>query len=105
PKILEESPSCSDDYQYCCDVLCLLEAETQVFDLINQFAQKHSLKPTKTQSINVPSRTKPEKLDVELKVNFTGQGKKLDLADSEEIIRLLKSEAKVNSVSWQLLST
>jgi len=105
PNILEESPLSADDYQYCCDVLCLLEAETQVFDLINQFAQKHSLKPIKTQSINIPSQTKPEELDVEIKVNFTGQGKKLNFSDSEEIIRLLKGEAKVNSVSWQLLST
>jgi putative Mg2+ transporter-C (MgtC) family protein len=103
--ILKESPLSIDDYQYCCDILCLLETETQVLDLINQFAQKHSLSPTKTQSINVPSQTKPEEMDVELKVNFIGQGKKLDLSDSEEIIRLLKSEAKVNSVSWQLLST
>jgi putative Mg2+ transporter-C (MgtC) family protein len=105
PNLLEESSLSTAEYQYCCDVVCLLEAETQVFDLINQFALKHSLKPTKTQSINIPSKTKPEELDVEIKVNFTGQVKKLNLSDSEEIIRLLKSEAKANSVSWQLLSS
>jgi putative Mg2+ transporter-C (MgtC) family protein len=108
PSLLEESSLSSEslnDYQYCCDVLCLLEAETQVFDLINQFAQKHSLKSIKTQSLNIPSQTQTDELAVEIKVNFTGQGKKLDLSDSEEIIRLLKSDGKVNSVSWQLLST
>jgi putative Mg2+ transporter-C (MgtC) family protein len=93
-----------NNHEYCCYLICLSATEAKVFEIISQFARKHNLTLIGIQSKNAPNKTKFGELEVEIKFNFTAQGKELALSDSEEIIRLLKSEAKVNSVIWELLS-
>ncbi|MEN9519009.1 MAG: hypothetical protein RLZZ381_1597 [Cyanobacteriota bacterium] len=92
------------NYEYCCYLICLSTTEAQVFEIINQFAQKHNLTLIGIQSKNSLNKTKSGELEVELKFNFIAHGKELGLSDSEEIIKLLKTEAEVNSVIWELLS-
>jgi putative Mg2+ transporter-C (MgtC) family protein len=103
PKTLDLAPPKPDDYAYCCELRCFPASEDQVLDLIKQFAKKHDLTVVKIQSKNVLSEIELGDVETEIKINFTGQDKKLDLVDSEKIIRLLKTEAKASSVSWQLL--
>jgi putative Mg2+ transporter-C (MgtC) family protein len=105
PKTLDLAPIKPDSYHYCCELLCFSATEHQAFDLIKQFAKKHDLTVVKMQSKNVLSEIELGEVETEIKINFTGQGKKINVADSEEMIRLLKIEAKASSVSWQLLST
>lgn len=95
----------SRNYQYYCELLCFSESEAQVLEIISHFARKHDLTLIKMQSKNVLSQIEPGELEIEIKVNFSSQGNELGLSDSEEIIRLLKTEAKVSSVSWQISST
>ncbi|MFM2313994.1 MAG: hypothetical protein RLZZ04_3270 [Cyanobacteriota bacterium] len=90
-------------YQYCCDVICFAENETQVFELINQFARVHNLNLMRMESKSVLSRTKSERLEIKIKVNFTTKNRGLHKSNLGEIIKLLKTRAKVNSVSLQLL--
>jgi putative Mg2+ transporter-C (MgtC) family protein len=90
-------------YRYCCDVLCFAENETQVFELINQFARVHNLTLMRMESKNVLSKTKSERLEIEIKINFTAKNRGLHKSNLEEIIKLLKTKAKVNSISLELL--
>jgi putative Mg2+ transporter-C (MgtC) family protein len=90
-------------YQYCFNVLCFAENETQIFELINQFARAHNLTLMRMESRNVLSQT-TERQEIEIKVNFTAKNRRLHKFNLEEIIKLLKTKAKVNSVSLQLLS-
>jgi putative Mg2+ transporter-C (MgtC) family protein len=105
PKPLDSAPIKPDSYHYCCELLCFSATEDQAIKLINRFAKKHDLTVVKMQSKNVLSEIELGEVEAEIKINFTGQGKKIDLADSEEMIRLLKTQANASSVSWQLLST
>jgi putative Mg2+ transporter-C (MgtC) family protein len=93
-----------NNYEYCCYLICLSATEAKVFEIISQFARKHNLTLIGIQSKNALNKTKSGEVEVEIKFNFTAQGNELGLSDSEEIIRLLKTEAKVNSVIWELLS-
>ncbi len=95
----------SRNYQYYCELLCFSENEVQVLEVISHFARKHDLTLIKMQSKNVLSEIEPGELEIEIKVDFSSQGNELGLSDSEEIIRLLKTEAKVSSVTWQISST
>jgi putative Mg2+ transporter-C (MgtC) family protein len=90
--------------QYCFNVICFAENETQVFELINQFARVHNLILMRMESKNVLTETKSERLEIEIKVNFTSKNRGLNKSNLEEIIKLLKTKAKVNSISLQLLS-
>ena len=92
-----------NDYQYCCNVLCFAENEILVFELINQFVRVHNLTLMGMKSKNVLSKTKSERLEIEIKVNFTAKNRGLHKSNLEEIIKLLKTKAKVNSISLQLL--
>lgn len=94
----------NDDDYYCCDVLCFAENETQVLELINQFARVHNLTLMRMQSKNILSKIKSGRLEIEIKVNFTAKNRGLHKSNLEEIIKLLKTKAKVNSVSCRLLS-
>jgi putative Mg2+ transporter-C (MgtC) family protein len=91
-------------YRYCCNMLCFKENETQVFELINQFARVHNLTLMRMQSKNVLSKIKSERLEIEIKVNFMAKNRGLHKSNLEEMIKLLKTKAKVNSISCQLLS-
>jgi putative Mg2+ transporter-C (MgtC) family protein len=90
-------------YQYCCNVFCFAENEILVFELINQFVRVHNLTLMRMQSKNVLSKTKSKRLEIEIKVNFTAKNRGLHKSNLEEIIKLLKTKAKVNSISLQLL--
>ncbi|MEN9871799.1 MAG: hypothetical protein RLZZ171_2791, partial [Cyanobacteriota bacterium] len=90
-------------YQYCCNVLCFAENKILVFELINQFVRVHNLTLMRMQSKNVLSKTKSKRLEIEIKVNFTAKNRGLHKSNLEEIIKLLKTKAKVNSISLQLL--
>jgi putative Mg2+ transporter-C (MgtC) family protein len=92
------------NYYYCCDVLCFAEHETQVLELINQFARVHNLTLMRMQSKNILRKIKSGRLEIEIKVNFTAKNRGLHKSNLEEIIKLLKTKAKVNSVSCRLLS-
>lgn len=87
--------------QYSCHLVCFPEKESKVFELLVKFARERQLSLVGMQSKNVASQTKPGESEVEIQVNFTNQGDRLDLLDSEEIIRLLKTQAQVSSVNWQ----
>jgi putative Mg2+ transporter-C (MgtC) family protein len=90
-------------YRYGCDVLCFAENETKVFELINHFAKVHNLILMKMESKSILSKTKSERLEIEIKVNFTVKNRGLHKSNLAEIIKLLKTKAKVNSISLQLL--
>jgi putative Mg2+ transporter-C (MgtC) family protein len=98
-------PVSPPNYQYCCELLCFESTETKAINLIIQFGRKHNLTLIGIQNKKVLSEIKPLELMTQLKFNFTSQGNKLDLSNSEEIIRQLKTEAKLDWISWQLLST
>jgi putative Mg2+ transporter-C (MgtC) family protein len=90
-------------YQYCCNVLCFAENEILVFELINQFVKVHNLTLMRMKSKNVLSKIKSERVEIEIKVNFTAKNRGLHKSNLEELIKLLKTKAKVNSISLQLL--
>ncbi|NJO96173.1 MAG: MgtC/SapB family protein [Pleurocapsa sp. CRU_1_2] len=92
------------DYQYCCAVLCCAENETKVLELINQFARIHNLTLMRMQTKNILSENKPGRLDLEINVSFASKNRWLVQSNLQEITTLLKTQAKVNSVSWRLLS-
>ena len=85
-----------------CRIFCFLEGESKVFELLIKFAKEHNLTLIGVESRNVKSEIQPGELEVEMKIDFTNQGDRLNLLDSEEIVRLLKAEAQVNSIKWQL---
>ena len=87
--------------QYSCHLVCFPEWEYKVFELLVKFARERQLSLVGMQSKNIASETKPGESEVEIKVDFTNQGDCLDLLDSKEIIRLLKTQAQVSSVNWQ----
>jgi putative Mg2+ transporter-C (MgtC) family protein len=90
-------------HQYCCNVLCFAENEILVFELINKFIRVHNLTLMRMESKNVLSKTKSKRLEIEIKVNFTAKNRGLHKSNLEELIKLLKTKAKVNSISLQLL--
>lgn len=85
-------------------IVCFPERESRVFELLIEFAKKHELTMVGMESKNVPSQTKPEELEVEIAINFTNKGDRFDLADSQEIVKLLKTEAQANSVKWKFVT-
>jgi putative Mg2+ transporter-C (MgtC) family protein len=91
-------------YQYCCNVICFAENEIQVFELINQFVRVHNLTLMRMQSKNVLRQTKSGRPEIEIQVNFSAKNRRLHKSNLEEIIKLLKTKAQVNSISWRLLS-
>jgi putative Mg2+ transporter-C (MgtC) family protein len=93
------------NHDYCFDVLCFEENEIEVFELINQFARVHNLTLMRMQSKNVASKTKSGRLEIKIKVSFTAKNRRLHKSNLEEIMKLLKTKAKVNSISCQLLSS
>ncbi|MEN9520355.1 MAG: hypothetical protein RLZZ381_2943 [Cyanobacteriota bacterium] len=93
------------NHHYCCDVLCFEENEIEVFELINQFARVHNLTLIRMQSKHAPSTTKSGRPEIKIKVNFTAKNRRLHKSNLEEIMKLMKTKAKVNSISCQLLSS
>lgn len=89
--------------QYSCHLFCTLEAEAKVLKLMTNFARERKLIMASVQSRNIEQQAKPGEMEVEIKAKFTSQDTKSNLLDSEDIIRLLKTETEVNSISWQLL--
>jgi len=93
--------STGQTHQCSCHIVCLLEGEPRVFELLIKFAKEHNLTLIGMESKNVRSEIKPGKLEVKMEIDFSNQGNRLNLLDSEEIVRLLKTEAQVNSIKWQ----
>ena len=91
----------SQTHQCGCRIVCFLEGEPKVFELLIKFAQEHDLTLIGMESKNIKSEIQPGELEVEIKIDFFNQGDRLDLLDSEEIVRLLKTKAQVNSIKWQ----
>ena len=88
--------------RYYCDVVCFPETEAKALELIGKFARERRLVLVGMQSKNVPSKIQPGELEVEIKINLASQGSQIDLADYQEIVRLLKTEAQAKLVNWQL---
>ena len=88
-------------YKCSCHITCLLKGEPKVFELLFKFAKERKLIPLSVQSKNINSEIKPEKLEVKIEIDFMYRENRFNLLDSEEIVRLLKTEAHVNSVNWQ----
>lgn len=95
--------SISNPLHYSCHLFCSLDSETEVLKLMMNFARERKLMIASVQSRNIEQETKLGDTKVEIKANFTAQSAESNLLDSEEIIRMLKSQAKVSSISWQLL--
>ena len=88
-------------YKCSCCITCLPEGESKVFELLFKFGKERKLVPLSVQSKNINSEIKPGKLEVKIDIDFMYQDDRFNLLDSEEIVRLLKTEAHVNSVNWQ----
>lgn len=94
-------------HQYTCHLFCLPEVETKVLALMVKFARERNLVLVGIQSKNIEnidSEANQEELKVEIKANFEAQDYQAKLEDLEEMVRLLKTEVKVYSIAWQLLS-
>ncbi len=100
-KFSPSEDSISQTHQCSCRIVCFLEGEPKVFELLIKFAQQHDLTLIGMESKNIKSEIQPGELEVEIKIDFFNQGDRLDLLDSEEIVRLLKTKAQVNSIKWQ----
>jgi putative Mg2+ transporter-C (MgtC) family protein len=87
--------------QYSCHIVCLPEGKSKVFELLVKFAKERKLTLVEMQSKNILSETNPGEIEVEIKIKFNFSGNQLDLLDSEEISRLLKTEAQVSSINLQ----
>ena len=94
----------SNSNQYSCHLRCLPEVETKVLTLIVKFARERNLIVVGMQSRNIDAGVKSKEMQVEINANFKSQDIQVRLEDLEEIVRLLKAEAKVTSIAWQLLS-
>ena len=88
-------------YRCSCYITCLPEGESKVFELLVRFAKERELIPLSVQSKNINSEIKPEKLEVKIEIDFMYRDVGFNLLDSQEIVRLLKTEAWVNSVNWK----
>ena len=88
--------------QYSCHLVCFPEAEVKVLKLVMEFARERRLTIAALESKNL-DRQGEEK--IEIRVNFTSQNSQAGLSDPEEIIGLIKTKAKVISVSWRSQST
>jgi putative Mg2+ transporter-C (MgtC) family protein len=93
--------SLSQTQQCSFHIVCFPEGKAKVFELLVKFVKERKLTLVAMESKNVLSETKLGELEVEIKLNFNFQGDQLDLLDSEEIIRLLKTEVQVSSINWQ----
>ncbi len=87
--------------RYDCHLLCSLAKESQVLELVLKFAREQELVIVGMQSENLDNRTKTGAVEVEIKISFAAQSSQANLGNLNEIIRLLKTEAQVNSISWQ----
>ena len=94
----------SSSNQYSCHLICFPEVETKVLTLMVKFARERNLIVVGMQSRNIDSRVKSGEMQVEINANFESQDTQVKLEDLEELLSLLKKEANVTSISWQLLS-
>lgn len=94
----------SNPSQYSCHLICFSEVETKVLTLIVKFARERNLIVVGMQSRNIERGMKSNEMQVEINANFKSQDIQVKLEDLEEIVSLLKAEAKVTSIAWQLLS-
>lgn len=94
----------SNPNQYNCNLICFPEVETKVLTLIVKFARERNLIVVGMQSRNIERGVKSDEIQVEINANFKSQDTQVKLEDLEEIVSLLKAEAKVTSIAWQLLS-
>lgn len=101
---LDPKVATSSFYQDHCQLFCFPEIETKTLELIGKFVRKRNLTIVGMESKNVLSEINPGELEVEIKFTLISQSDRFNLSDSEEIIKLLKTEAKVNSISWQFSS-
>ncbi|WP_019507426.1 MgtC/SapB family protein [Pleurocapsa sp. PCC 7319] len=90
--------------QYSCHLICFREVETKVLTLMVKFARERNLIVVGMQSRNINHGVRSGEIRVEINANFESQDIQVKLEDLEEIVSLLKAEAKVTSIAWQLLS-
>ena len=110
PKVAKQQSSISSiastvtnfdrSYRYSCHVFCFPKFEDKVLEIIFKFAKQRNLTLSGVESNNIEREIKPELL-VEIKADFA-YDVQISWEDVEEIIRLLKTEAKVRSVNWRL---
>ncbi|HEY9767903.1 MAG TPA: MgtC/SapB family protein [Coleofasciculaceae cyanobacterium] len=89
--------------RYDCHLLCSLAKESQVLELVLKFAREQKLTIVGMQSKNLDNRAKSGAVEVEIKISFAAQSSQANFGNLNEIIKLLKTEAQVNSISWQSL--
>ena len=91
-------------YGYSCCLSCSLEVEAQVLASAVRFAREKELITTMMESRNIIHNSTSEPTEVEIKINFASKNAAEKPINSEEIVLLLKTETKVNSVAWKLLA-
>jgi putative Mg2+ transporter-C (MgtC) family protein len=87
--------------RYCCHVLCTAEDEVKVLALLLKFARERQWTLTSLRSKNLEGKDQQDMAEVEINVDFTSPDISYELKDLEEVVSLIKSKAKVNSVNWQ----
>lgn len=85
--------------RYSCHLVCFPEAEVKVLKVVMEFARKRRFTIVGIESRNIDLEGELE--TVELKVNFALQEFQAGFSDPEEIIGIIKTKAKVISVSWR----
>lgn len=92
-----------NQYQYSCHLFCSPEAESKVLELIMNFTRDQDLTIVGVQSKNIDNQEKSAEKEVEIKISFTSTNSQANLTNLDEIIKRLKTEAEVNSITWQTL--
>jgi len=87
--------------RYCCHVLCTAEDEAKVLALLLKFARERQWTLTSLRSKNLEGKDQQDMAEVEINLDFTSPDISYELEDLEEVVSLIKSKAKVNSVNWK----
>ena len=103
---LEKAFDVNDDPEtkYRCRLLCQSEAEAHVLALLLQSVREKGLILTAIHSKNIEDDDIEDLTEVEIKADFTSEGRKDELEMLEQVVSLLKLKARVNKVSWEFMN-
>lgn len=93
-----KSKPTEDIHNYVCRLVCPIEAEAKVLDLLSKLTQEKKLSMVEMQSTNLNEGT-----ETEITLKFQTQAAANRWENYQEIIKLLKTEAEVSSVNWQMV--
>ena len=91
------------EIRYRCQVICHIEDEPEVLALLVQSVREKKLTLTGVSSKNLNNQEQNHLTEAEIQADFLAEGYKEQL-ELEQAVSVLKSQARVNSVSWQYLS-